>query len=97
MSNYENKPKRDDVTSRLIRIESKLVRGFEELGVSLDVDKEWLTVEDESNTVYVSTMGRSIQVIVQEMKARGASKEGEFYDIVKSGKVVGYILYEPRF
>jgi hypothetical protein len=97
MSSYENKPKRDDVTSRLIRIESKLVRGFEELGVSLDVDKEWLTVEDETNTVYVSTMGRSIQVIVQEMKARGATKEGEFYDIVKSGKVVGYILYEPRF
>jgi len=97
MSKYENKPKRDDVTSRLIRIESKLVRGFEELGVSLDVDKQWLTVDNSSNTVYVSTIGRSIQVIVQEMKARGATKEGEFYDIVQAGKIVGYVLYEPRF
>lgn len=93
-----NKPKdRCDLTARLIRIESKLVRGFEELGVSLDVDKQWLTVDDASNTVYVSTMGRSLQVIIQEMKARGATKEGEYYELVNGGKVVSHILYEPRF
>ena len=34
-------------TARLTRIESKLVRGFEELGVSLDVDPDWMTVDDE--------------------------------------------------
>ena len=43
-------------TARLTRIESKLVRGFEELGVSLDVDPDWMTVDDEENTVYVSTI-----------------------------------------
>lgn len=89
--------KRDDITARLIRIESKLVRGFEELGVSLDVDNKWLTVDDESNTVYISTMGRSMQVIIQEMKLRGATKVGDYYELVNGGKVVGHMLFEPKF
>lgn len=84
-------------TARLTRIESKLVRGFEELGVSLDVDPDWMTVDDESNTVYVSTIGRSIVVVIQEMKARGAKKVGENYDIVHRGQTIATVLYNPRF
>ena len=87
----------DNVTTRLIRLESKLVRGFEELGVSLDVQKDWLTVDDMSNTVYVSTLGRSISVIMQEMKARGATKAGDFYEVVNRGDVVAHVLFNPRF
>ena len=63
MSKFNGRP--DNVTSRLIRIESKLVRGFEELGVSLDVDPDWLTVDNAANTVYVSTIGRSLSVLLQ--------------------------------
>ena len=84
-------------TARLTRIESKLVRGFEELGVSLDVDPDWMTVDDEENTVYVSTIGRSLVVVIQEMKARGAQKIGQHYDIVHRGIVVASVLYNPRF
>jgi hypothetical protein len=84
-------------TARLTRIESKLVRGFEELGVSLDVDPEWMTVDDDANTVYVSTIGRSLVVVIQEMKARGATKVGQHYEIVHGGQVVASVLYNPRF
>jgi hypothetical protein len=91
-SNNYNSP-----AHRLMRIESKLVRGFEELGVSLDVDPDWMTVDDEENTVYVSTIGRSLVVVIQEMKARGAEKVGQHYDIVHRGQVVATVLYNPRF
>jgi hypothetical protein len=36
--------KEKDIQYRLTRIETKLVRGFEELGVNIDQDREWLSV-----------------------------------------------------
>jgi hypothetical protein len=95
MSDYKGRT--DNVTSRLIRIESKLVRGFEELGVSLDVDPDWLTVDDANNTVYVSTIGRSLSVLLQEMKARGATKIGGTYEVVHRGDVVALVVFKPKF
>lgn len=89
--------KPDTVTSRLIRLESKLVRGFEELGIGLEADRNWLTVEDETNTVYVTTTGRSISVLLQEMKSHGARKFGEWYEVVHKGHLVATVLYNPRF
>jgi hypothetical protein len=85
------------LVQRLVRLESKLVRGFEELGVSVDADHDWISVEDETNTVYISTLGRSLTVIMQEMKARGATKESDWYDVVHKGHVVATIMYEPKF
>lgn len=99
MSKYNESTSRraEDLTARLVRIESKLVRGFEELGVELGVDKRWLTVDDAANTIYVSTLGRSMQVIIQEMKALGATKVGEYYEVVSGGQVVAYIKYLPKY
>lgn len=99
MSKYNESTSRraEDLTARLVRIESKLVRGFEELGVELGVDKRWLTVDDASNIIYVSTLGRSMQVIIQEMKALGATKVGEYYEVVSGGQVVAYIKYLPKY
>lgn len=89
--------KYDTTTSRLIRLESKLVRGFEELGISLDAQRDWLSVDDASNTVYVSTLGRSLSVIMQEMKAKGATKVGDFYCVVCKGEEVAHVKYQPQF
>jgi len=94
MSKYNNQ---ENITSRLVRLESKLVRGFEELGVSLDVNRDWLTVDNASKIIYLSTTGRSITVMMQEMKAQGATKEGEFYEVVHGGVLVANILYNPKY
>jgi hypothetical protein len=84
-----------DVVGRLTRIESKLVRGFEELGVNISTDADWLSVDDAQRCVFVSTIGRSLTVILSDMQRKGATQIGKLYDIVHKGQVVGSIVYKP--
>ena len=82
-----------DIVNRLTRMESKLTRGFEELGVNISVDNDWLSVDDASRVVYVSSMGRSLTVVLSDMKRKGATQLGKEYDIVHKGDVVGTVVY----
>lgn len=86
-----------ELMHRLTRIESKLVRGFEELGVNIDTDRDWLTVDNDAHVVYVATLGRSIMVTLADMAARGATHTGHTYEIVHRGEVVGTLLFNPPF
>lgn len=85
------------VMARLVRVESKLVRGFEELGVNIDQEDNWLTVDDANRYVYISTMGRSLTVILTEMARHGATKEGYGYELVHRGEVVGTVVFNKVF
>lgn len=84
-----------EVMNRLIRIESKLMRGFEELGINIDKDSEWLTVDDNSRLVYISTMGRSMTVLLSDMARVGATHVGKEYEIIHKGEVVGTVMFQP--
>lgn len=75
-----------ETIDRLRRIETKLVRFAEELGIDTDVQRDWITVDDTAKVIYVSTLGRSMAVIRMEAMRRGA-KAGNFYDIVHKGDV----------
>jgi hypothetical protein len=83
-----------DLLFRLTRIETKLVRGFEELGVNIDKDNEWLSIDEQSRVVYVSTLGRSLTVMLSDMARAGATQVGKEYDIVHRGDVIGTILFK---
>ena len=82
-----------DVVNRLTRMESKLVRGFEELGINISTGADWLTVDDATRVVYVSTIGRSLAVMLTDMQRQGATQEGKEYEIVHRGEVIGSIAY----
>jgi hypothetical protein len=84
-----------DLLYRLTRIETKLVRGFEELGVNIDQDRDWLSVDEENHVVYISTLGRSLTVVLSDMERAGAKSVGKFYNIVNRGEVIGSICYKP--
>lgn len=84
-----------ELSNRLVRIESKLVRGFEELGVNIHDTADWLTVDDASRVVYLSTLGRSLTVMQTDMLRRGATHTGKEYDIVHRGDLVGTIVFNP--
>lgn len=90
---YEVKTPEKEVMSRLVRIESKLVRGFEELGVNIDTTVDWLRVDDVQRVVYVNTLGRSLTVLMSDMARNGATQMGKEYDIVHAGDLVGTIVY----
>lgn len=84
-----------EVMNRLVRIESKLVRGFEELGVNIDKDADWLTVDDPSRTVFISTTGRSLTVLLSDMVRAGATQVGKEYEVVYKGEVVATVVFQP--
>lgn len=87
----------EDVKKRLTRMESRLVRGFEELGVNTEQDSDWISVDDASRTVYVSTIGRSLVVLMQEMARKGATHNGEVYDVVHQGQIIAHVPFNPVF
>lgn len=82
-----------DIINRLIRIESKLVRGFEELGVNIVSRDDWLSVDDPARTVFVSTLGRSLTVLLSDMDRAGATQVGKEYEIVHKGEIVGTVVF----
>ncbi len=84
-----------DVINRLTRVESKLVRGFEELGVNINSRSDWLTVDEPSRTVFISTLGRSLTVMLNDMARAGATQVGKEYEIVHKGDVVGTVILKP--
>lgn len=87
-------PKIDrELINRLTRIETKLVRGFEELGVNIDRDSEWLTLDEPAAVVYVSTLGRSMTVLLSDMARAGATQEGKEYDVVHRGELIGTVVF----
>jgi hypothetical protein len=78
-----------ETINKLTRLESKLVRGFEEMGIDTEVDPNWLVVDDDARVIYISTMGRSLKLVHSVAIQRGASQFQKFYNIVHKGDLVG--------
>lgn len=82
-----------EIMNRMVRIESKLVRGFEELGVNIDKDNAWLSVDDVQRTVTVTTLGRSLTVLLSDMARQGATQLGKTYEIMHRNTNVGSVVF----
>ena len=77
------------IENRLTRMETKLIRGFEELAVDTDIDPDWLSVQD--GTIFISNMGRSLKVIMETAKKKGAKIGEHEYEIVHKGRAVAWV------
>lgn len=77
------------IENRLTRMETKMIRGFEELGVDTDIDHDWLSVQD--GTIFIANLGRSLKVIMETARKKGAKIGEHEYEIVHKGKVVAWI------
>ena len=82
-----------NITTRLTRTESKLVRGFEELGITTDTRTNWLTVDDAARIVYVDTIGRSLMVLLADMARQGATHYGDNYEVVHKGETIAVVEF----
>lgn len=81
-----------NIERTLRRIETKMTRGFEELGVSLSEEEGWLSVDDPARVIYVTSTGRSISIMKKEAAKQGATQFGKSYDIVHKGDVIGTMV-----
>ena len=78
----------------LARIEAKMTRGFESLGVSVDKDVDWMTVNDEKREVRMTTLSHSLKVVLAEMARRGAKHRGAEYELIYQDGTVGWIIFD---
>ena len=85
----------NEILNRLIRVESKLSRGFEELGISTDGNTAWMRVNDTLREVHITTLGRSLAVILSDMQRQGATQVGKEYSIFHDGSLVGTVILRP--
>jgi hypothetical protein len=79
---------------RLQRIESRLVRGFSELGVRVTDDEDWFVVDHSSKTISLKSSGKSIASIEIAMRAAGC-EVGSMYDLLIAGDRTGTLLMRP--
>lgn len=79
----------ESIDSKLTRIETKLIRGFEELGADTSFDHNWLSVA--GSTIYVNTLGRSLTVLIATAKKQGAKLGEQKYDVMYRDKIVAVI------
>lgn len=84
-----------EIKRRQIRTETKLNRFAEELGIPIEQDEEWLSVDEGGLQVYLSTLGRSHLAMLSEMARRGAKSVGKSYELIHRGEHVGTIIYRP--
>lgn len=77
------------IENRLVRMETKLIRGFEELGVDTDTDPNWLSVHGQE--IHVTTIGRSLMVIMETAKKHGAELGKKGYVVIHKGRNVAWL------
>lgn len=77
------------IENRLTRIETKMIRGFEELGADTDADPNWLTIYGQE--IHVTTLGRSLMVLLETAKKQGADIGKKGYVVVHKGRNVAWL------
>lgn len=82
-----------DLLLRIVRLETKLVRGFSEMGIDLDEDN-WISIDNKKRNVYINTLGRSLKVILKTMEKHGIKDYGEEFDVYYKEQYFGTIVYD---
>jgi len=82
-----------EILFRMTRLETKLVRGFSEIGIDLSND-DWIELNDEEKILNLKTLGRSMKVILTKMHELGASKFDHEYEMYYKNKLIGTIIFD---
>jgi hypothetical protein len=83
----------NEILKRVSRLETRVVRGFEELGVDTGGDN-WMVVDDVNRTASIATLGRSVMVILTQLRRAGATQVGKSYELLYKGRVVGSVVLQ---
>ena len=75
---------------RLQRMESRLVRGFTELGVPVCDDEDWVRIDNLKFEVHMKGAGRSIKAIQLAITKSEGYRPG-WYDVLVGGESVATV------
>lgn len=79
---------------RLQRIETRVVRGFTELGAKVTDDEEWCRVDNEKRVVHLKGGGRSIKSI--QLAILSAGGYAGYYDVYIAGEHIGTVKLSEK-
>lgn len=79
-----------EIFNRLQRIESRLVRGFTELGVVVQDSEDWCSVDTAKRTIIIR-QSRALGAMVLAIKQAGGYS-GDTYEIISAGQTVGTVV-----
>lgn len=68
----------EDLHGKLTRIETRMLRGFDALGVNVKATPGWLTVNDEEKTVTINSMHYTLHAIFDELEQQGVHTQGRY-------------------
>lgn len=77
------------IEDKMTRLETRITRGFEELGIDTYAHSDWLFVDNATRTIHVTTGGRSLLVIAKTAKNKGAELDDHDYHLCLEGDVIG--------
>lgn len=75
---------------RLQRIETRMVAGFEALGIVITSPEEWCTVDNVAHTVELRGPSRSLKSI--QLAIAEAGGDDSTYDVLIGGELVATIV-----
>ena len=82
-----------ELKKRLIRIESKMVRAFDSIGLNTSVDDVWLEVKQQDKVINLLTNDRSLTAIKNELLKKGIPQFKGSYNLYFNGEIIGSIIY----
>ena len=83
----------NELKKRLIRIESKMVRAFDSIGLNTYVDDEWLDVNQQDKVISLMVNDRSLPAIRNELVKKGIPHVKATYSLYFGGEIIGSIVY----
>lgn len=78
------------IFERLQRIETRVVRGFTELGVVVVDDDDWCRVDNDRSEIHLKGAARSIKSIQLALQSAGGTPGGS-YDVLVAGEKIARV------
>jgi hypothetical protein len=82
-----------EIKKRLIRIESKMVRAFDSIGLNTYVDDDWLDVNQQDKVISLMVNDRSLPAIRNELIKKGIPQVKATYSLYFDAEMIGSIIY----
>ena len=82
-----------EIQNVLRRMETRIVRGFEGLGISVADTAGWITANHEKKHLYINSKGKSLVGLQIAMRELGCPA-GVYYEIHSAGQVLGTFMSE---